>query len=462
MKKNDEIYKDQLLKLIQENWDEKILYANDNQDIKVQRSKGARTTRKEEKIYWYNKSQREINSTRKIVFTTKLFITKKYETLMDRSDEIEIIKDNSTDTIILKDTRDDTIITKICATCLGQHTGICRRRMYYQLYMDLENAYPELKNLTCPMCKKIHEIGNCMIVNRHIALCKLLCRKNNFNVKSPVQNAIYNEAVVKEVISKTENMYTFKKLKQSKIINKKIFKIIRRKLNNEPFPNILLILQKNYKINIKNKSNEKMLLEIYKHLLYTNELKKIIREVKDAKEPDFVWRFDGFGLANTERIHNKLVSVLKGFSNMESEIIYKINELEAIKKTVRLKEKKEIDKILIKLIRKAMTWNKIDKIIKTNDIKELRKNKNVDKLINNLNIRYRKEIPSILKNIKKREYERLMEYNEADEKIESEYIENRSLGSKEEEYELEKPIELPQEDNNEEEEDQFSDIEKNK
>ena len=460
--KNDEIYKDQLLKLIQENWDEKILYANDNQDIKVQRSKGARTTRKEEKIYWYNKSQREINSTRKIVFTTKLFITKKYEMLMDGSDEIEIIKDNSTDTIILKDTRDDTVITKICAICLGQHSGTCRRRMYYQLYMDLENAYPELKNLTCPMCKKIHEIGNCMIVNRHIALCKLLCRKNNFNVKSSIQNAIYNEAVVKEVISKTENMYTFKKLNQSKIINKKIFKIIRRKLNNEPFPNILLILQKNYKINTKNKSSEKMLLEIYNHLLYTNELKKIIREIKDAKEPDFVWRFDGFGLANTERIHNKLISVLKGFSNMESEIIYKINELEAIKKTVRLKEKKEIDKILVKLIRKAMTWNKIDKIIKANDIKELRKNKNVDKLINNLNIRYRKEIPSILKNIKKREYKRLMEYNEADEKIESEYTENRSLGSKEEEYELEKPIELPQEDNNEEEEDQFSDIEKNK
>ena len=257
--KDDEIYKAQMLKLIKEDWDEKILYANDNTDLKIQKTKGARITRKEDKLYWYNKSQREINTKRKIIFTTKLFITKKYETLMDKNDEIEIIKEDSTNKIILKDPRDDTTITKLCATCIGQHSGVCRSRLYYQLYMDLENAYPELKNITCSICKRIHEVGNCMIANRLIALCKLICRKNNFNTKSPKQNSIYNERIVKEVIQKIDNIYTFKKINQSKIINKKVFKIIRGILDKEPFPNILSTLQKKCKINTNNKPCQKLI-----------------------------------------------------------------------------------------------------------------------------------------------------------------------------------------------------------
>ena len=250
--------------------------------------------------------------------------------------------------------------------------------------------------------------------------------------------------------------------RKSKIINKKVFKIIRGKLDNEPLPNILLALQKVCKININNRAIQKSISELYQHLLYLNEVKKIIIEIKNNKEPDFVWRFDGFGLAINERIHNKLVSILKGFDNIESETAHKIKELEALKKAVNSKEKKEIDKILIKLLKKVRAWNDADKLIKMNDLKELRKNKNVEKLINNLDIRYRKNVPSICKNVKKREYQRLQEYNELDGKIEDEQLENKSIGSQEQEFEADKPNELPKEDDYTEEEEPLFEDEKNK
>ena len=194
--------------------------------------------------------------------------------------------------------------------------------------------------------------------------------------------------------------------------------------------------------------------------MYLNELKKIIIETKNKKEPDLIWRFDGFGIAINEKIHNKLVSILKGFDNIESETIYKIKELEALKKALNTNEKKEIDKILIKLLKKARAWNDVDKLIKINDIKELRRNKNVEKLLNNLDIRYRKNTPSILKNIRKREYERLQEYNELDGKIIDEELENNSIGSKEQDLVADKPNELPEEDNDAEEEDPLFEEEK--
>ena len=408
--KQEEIIK----KAILENWKKEAISTSKVNFYK----KKTKQIENDNKIKWFFRTQRNINDKRKNVYEKAVLITrniKKKET----NKKIKINYNKDEERISL--TCNDECILEICSICFNEHKGACNEKMYYDSLDKVKDNNGELMNVLCPICFKIHEENNCMLLNKYIMLLKIIINKNELIEEEKEKIEEIKIEMLNKFIPMIGHIYNYKKYKEyDRIHMEKIIKQIIKLNKKEAEPNIIKTICKTN--NLKNNYDiSKTIKNMIKNINYIEALKKLNKEIMEEKNPALKWSFDRIPLKPEENMYNKMVTILKGYENLELETLDKWNMLNIDSKTLKSYEKKGIKKIKEKIINKFIKWNDLEK--EYND-----KNKNKFKVIEIIKKKY-KDINyeyDIINNINSKKILKIQDYSKDERKIEKVYNNNSS------------------------------------